>query len=258
MGSISAVAVRGGTGTTITIMLLTAFIVVLVAAAVQAATGFGFSLVAVPLLTLATGPRLAIVALALPALLLAVITVVRDRGQVRWRTVAALLTTMVSGMPIGLFLLHVLDDRALSLLVAVAVVSCAALVWRNPRLPGGLAPIAVAGLTAGVLSTAAGPSGPPLIAAMQTMGYGPRELRGTLAAVFSLGGVLGIGGFALTGALTGRAVLLGAVAGPAVLLGWWIGNHLFKRIDTIRFRRAVLVILIASCLLAVARTVNGH
>jgi hypothetical protein len=239
-------------------MLLTAFIIVLVAAAVQAATGFGFSLVAVPLLTLATGPRLAIVALALPALLLAVITVVRDRGHVRWRTVGALLTTVVVGMPIGLALLHLLDDRALSVFVAVTVVSCAALVWRNPRLPRGLVPIAAAGLTAGVLSTAAGPSGPPLIAAMQTMGYGPRELRGTLAAVFSLGGVLGIGGFALTGALTGRAAILGTVAGPAVLLGWWIGNHLFARIDATRFRRAVLVVLVASCVLAVAQTVNGH
>jgi uncharacterized membrane protein YfcA len=238
-------------------MLLIAFVIVLVAAAVQAATGFGFSLVAVPLLTLATGPRLAIVALALPALLLSSITVTRDRGHVRWRTVAALLTTVVAGMPIGLLLLHLLDDRALSVLVAVAVVSCAVLVWRNPRLPRGFAPIAAAGLTAGVLSTAAGPNGPPLIAAMQTMGYGPRELRGTLAAVFSLGGVLGIGGFALTGALTGRAALLGAVAAPAVLLGWWIGNHLFVRIDAARFRQAVLVILVASCLLTVWRAVNG-
>jgi uncharacterized membrane protein YfcA len=239
-------------------MLLTAFVIVLVAAAVQAATGFGFSLVAVPLLTLVAGPRLAIVASALPALLLAVITVTRDRGHVRWRTVAALLTTVVVGMPIGLFLLHVLDDRALSVFVAAAVVSCAALVWRNPRLPRGFAPIAAAGLTAGVLSTAAGPSGPPLIAAMQAMGYGPRELRGTLAAVFATAGVLGIGGFALTGALTGQAALVGTVAGPAVLVGWWIGNHLFERIDRVRFRQVVLVILVASCLLAVARTVNGR
>jgi uncharacterized membrane protein YfcA len=240
------------------VMLLIAFFIVLVAAVVQAATGFGFSLVAVPLLTLVAGPRLAIVASALPALLLASITLVRDRGHVRWRTAGALLTTLVAGMPIGLLLLHVLSDRALSLFVAVAVVSCATLVWRNPRLPRGLAPIVAAGLTAGVLSTAAGPNGPPLMAAMQTMRYGPRELRGTLAAVFSLGGVLGISGFVLTGALTSQAALVGTVAGPAVLLGWWIGNHLFERIDMIRFRQAVLVILIASCLLSVARAVNGY
>ncbi|NJC64506.1 sulfite exporter TauE/SafE family protein [Planosporangium flavigriseum] len=239
-------------------MLLIACVVVLVASAVQAATGFGFSLVAVPLLTLAFGPRLAVVATALPALLLASITVARDRTHVRWRTVGVLLTTLVVGMPIGLLLLRVLSERALSVVVALAVTSCAALAWRTPRLPRGFAPIAAAGLAAGVLATVAGPSGPPLIAAMQTMEYGPRELRGTLAAVFSLGGVLGVGGFVLTGALTDRAALVGAVAVPAVLLGWWIGNHLFERIDRVRFRRAVLVILIASCLLTVARAVSGN
>jgi uncharacterized membrane protein YfcA len=69
--------------------------------------------------------------------------------------------------------------------------------------------------------------------------------------------VLGIGGFALTGALTGEAALLGFVAGPGVLIGWWLGNILFVRMDGRRFRQAVLVVLVASCLLAVARAVNG-
>jgi uncharacterized membrane protein YfcA len=165
---------------------------------------------------------------------------------------------VIAGMPIGLALLHVLDDRALSFLIAIAVVSCAALVWRNPQLPVGFVPLAGAGLTAGVLSTAAGPSGPPLVAAMQTMGYRPHELRATVAAVFTFGGVASIAGFALTGALSGRAVLVGVVAGPAALLGWWVGNILFDRIDGARFRQAVLVVLVISCLLTVARTVNGH
>jgi uncharacterized protein len=239
-------------------MLLAAFLIVLVAAAVQSVTGFGYSLVATPVLTLLTGPRTAIVALALPGLLLAVVTLVREREHVRWRTVVALLAAMVAGMPAGLVLLRVLDERALSTLVVVAVVGCAAVVWRNPQFPTGLLPLAGAGLLAGVLSTSAGPSGPPLVAAMQTAGYRPRELRATAAGVFSFGGVASITGFALTDALTHRAVVVGTVAAPAVLVGWWAGNILFDRTDGARFRQAVLLLLLICCLLAVARTLGGH
>jgi uncharacterized membrane protein YfcA len=255
VGSISAGPVT--IAATISRVLVAAFVIALIAAAVQSFTGFGYSLVAVPLLTMVTGPHTAIVALALPGLLLAVVTVARDYGHIRWRNVLGLLVAMVTGMPVGLMLLRLLDDRALTVLVAVAVVACAGIVWRNPRLPDGPVTIAVAGVTTGILSTAAGPSGPPLMAAMQTMGYSARELRATLAAIFASGGVLGIGGFALTGALTGEAALLGFVAGPGVLIGWWLGNILFVRMDGRRFRQAVLVVLVASCLLAVARAVNG-
>jgi uncharacterized membrane protein YfcA len=256
VGSVSAA--QPGVAATIGYVLIAAFVIVLVAAAIQSVTGFGYSLVAVPLLTIATGPHTAVVALALPGLLLAVITMAREREHVRWRTVTALLVAVTAGMPVGLVLLRILDDRALTLLVAVTVLLCTALVWRNPQFSVGYASIAAAGVTAGVLSTTAGPSGPPLIAAMQGMGYGRRTLRATLAAVFTFGGVLSIGGFAIAGALTDRAMLVGAVGGPAVLVGWWTGNILFDRIDGTRFRQAVLVILVISCLLAVARTVNSR
>jgi uncharacterized membrane protein YfcA len=199
-----------------------------------------------------------VVALALPGVLLAVITATRDRGHIRWRTALGMLAAVVAGLPLGLVLMRLLDDRWLTIFIAGAVLACSALVWRNPQLPHGYPTIGLAGLLAGVLSTAAGPSGPPLVAAFQTMGYGQRELRATIAAVFSAGGVLSIGGFAATGALTGTAVLVGSVATPSVLVGWRVGNILFDRIDGGRFRQAVLVVLLISCLLTVAQAVNSH
>ncbi len=218
-------------------MLLAAFVIVLVAAAVQSTTGFGFSLVAVPLLALVVDPRTAVVAQTLPALVLAVVTAGRQLEFVRWRTALTLTAAGLVGMPLGLWLLRTLDNDVLSVFIAVAVLSSAALVWRNPQLPGGRASIA----GAGVLS----------------LGYGPRELRATLAAVFSFGGVLTIAGYAVSGTLTAHALVIGLATAPAALAGWWAGNLLFNRIDGVRFRQAVLLVLVLSCLLAVVRTANG-
>jgi uncharacterized membrane protein YfcA len=242
---------------TIVRVLVAAFVIVLVAAAVQSTTGFGFSLVAVPLVTLAIDPRTAVVALAMPALVLAIGTAVADREHVRWRATLALLAAMAAGMPVGLLVLRAVNDRVLTVLIAVVVLASTALVWRNPQVPRHRGAIALAGLTAGVLSTTTGTTGPPLVAALHTMGYEPRTLRGTIATLFSFGGILSIAGFVVVGAMTRQTAVVGLVSLPAVLIGGWAGNILFSRIDGARFRQTVLVTLVVCCLLAVARTVKA-
>ena len=242
---------------TIVGVLLAAFVIVLVAAAVQSMTGFGFSMLAVPLMTLAIDPRTAVVALALPGLLLAVGTAVADRAYVHWPAAVAMLATMAAGMPIGLVVLRSVNDHVLTVLIAVVVLASTALVWRNPQIPRHRGTLALAGLTAGILSTTTGTTGPPLIAALHSMGYPPRTLRGTIAALFTFGGVLSIAGFVVAGAMTRQTAVVGLVSLPAVPIGGWVGNILFRRIDGSRFRQTVLTALVLCCLLAVARTVKA-
>ena len=59
-------------------------VIVFVAAVAQATTGFGYALIAVPLLTLATDPRTAVVGAAISSMLLTVVLAVRERRFVRW------------------------------------------------------------------------------------------------------------------------------------------------------------------------------
>jgi uncharacterized membrane protein YfcA len=96
-----------------------------------------------------------------------------------------------------------------------------------------------------------------LVAALQTMRYPPRALRGTIAALFSFGGVLSIAGFVVAGAMTRQTAVIGLVSLPAVLIGGWVGNVLFCRIDGVRFRQTVLVVLVLCCVLAVGRTAKA-
>jgi uncharacterized protein len=137
----------------------------------------------------------------------------------------------------------------------VAVLAFTVMQWRGLRLRGGPATLAVAGVTCGALTTSIGMNGPPLVAVYQAMGYGPRELRATLAAVFGAVGSLGVVGFVAAGLVTRSAALVALVGAPALLVGWLIGNRVFSRMSAERFRLVVRGALVASSVLTLASAV---
>lgn len=234
-----------------------AFAIVLLAAMTQAMTGFGYALVAVPLLAAATDPRTAVVACSLTGIVLTLTAAVRERAHARWRTAVALLGAALLGMPFGLVVLWAAPDRVLTALIAVVVLGCTLLVWRGPRIGTGPATVGVVGLLSGVLATATGMNGPPLVAAFHAMGYDPRTFRATLAAVFAGSGVFGLAGFALAGQMTAITAAVAAAGLPAVLLGWWAGDRLFARLDQEGFRRVVLYALLVSAAVTLTRAAVG-
>jgi hypothetical protein len=89
------------------------------------------------------------------------------------------------------------------------------------------------GVLSGVLATATGMNGPPLVAVFLSMGLTPPE-SAPASPCASRPRPLSLGGFAAAG----------AVGLAAVPLGWWLSNRVFRRVDTAGFRCAVLIMLI--------------
>jgi uncharacterized membrane protein YfcA len=232
------------------------FAVLATAAAVQAASGFGFALVAVPFLALVIDPHTAVVGAAVASVPLNLGAVRRRFGDVRWRLVGGLLLAAATGLPVGLVLLRTLDDRALTLLVAGTVLSCTILVWRRLALRGRVAVVA-GGVVAGVLTTATGTNGPPLAAVFAGLGLEPREFRASFGAYFAVSGVLTLAAYGVAGELTGEAWQVGAVGLVALPVGWFLGDRVFRRLDPVRFRRAVLAVLVTSAAVTAMRVVSG-
>ncbi|WDZ84357.1 sulfite exporter TauE/SafE family protein [Micromonospora cathayae] len=235
-------------------MLLTivAFGIVLLGAFAQTVSGFGYALVTVPLFTMATDPRTAVVVTALTDIGLTVTAALRDRAHVRWRVAGSLTGTALLGLPVGLLVLATVAEDVLSVLIAVVVLGCVALVASGARLRTGPLGIGAVGVLVGVLTAATGTNGPPLVAAFHSLGYDPRTFRATLAAIFSGIGLVGLAGFAAIGRIDAEVLWLSLVALPAVPLGWWLGNLVFDRIRPLVFRRIVLVGLIGSAGVALA------
>jgi uncharacterized membrane protein YfcA len=235
--------------------LVASFLIIALAAASQAVTGFGYALIAVPLLTLASDAHTAVVAVCLAGLVPSLISAVRDREHVRWRPTWILSGAALLGMPVGLLVRQVLADRGLTIVVAVSVLACVVIVWRDVRLPEGLGTAGAVGAVAGVLGMATGTNGPPLVAAFQAMGMGPRTFRGTLAAIFTVTGVVGALMYLAAGEVTGQAAAMAAAGVPASVLGWLIGDRVFGRLDPGRFRRIVLGFLVVTAAVVLLRAV---
>jgi uncharacterized protein len=254
----ASVAVTSGSAAVLTAaFLIAAFVIVAAAAAAQTIVGFGSALLAVPLLALVADPHTAVVGMSLIGLVPTAMIAVRDRAAVQWHTVGLVLLAAAVTMPLGLLVLIVAPDRVLTGLIAVVVLGCTYLVWRPPRVPAGPGPLLAVGGLAGVLTTATGTNGPPLVAALRALGYGPRAFRATLAGVFLGTGVVAVAGFLLAGAVTHRALLVTLVGVPAALVGWLIGERLFGRLDAVTFGRVVLAALVVCSVLTLGRALIG-
>ncbi len=233
--------------------LIVAAAIIGVSAAAQAISGFGFALLAVPLLTLIMPTSEAVIVASLASLALTAGTAVRERAHVDWPTSRVIMITAICGMPIGLLLLNTLPEQALSVIVAATVLTSTWLVWRRPLMPNTRTGRLAVGALTGVLTTATGTNGPPLVAAFQTMGYAPRRFRATIAAIFTGCGLVSIGFFAYGGDITENSIWYALAGTPAAAVGWLVGDRIFHRIDARRFRYVVLIALVIASTVVLIR-----
>jgi len=225
---------------------------VAVASYAQAVSGFGFALIASPLIAALEGPRAAVVGGAVVATLQSLYVIRRLRPDVHWRPVALITGASLLGMPLGLLVFSTLSKEGLTAVIGTLVLASALLLWRGWRLPDTRLTETLAGVVSGSLATSTGTSGPPIVITFHGRGLRPNEFRASLAAVFTLQGLAAIGLFAAGGKFDAQVWRVIAVGTPAMIAGWLAGNRTFDRIDPDRFRKIVLGMLVTSGLVAVA------
>jgi uncharacterized membrane protein YfcA len=203
-----------------------------VGASTQAATGFGFALVAAPAIGAALDPARAVSLIALLGFALNAATLLHpaDRAAVRRTDTMGLLAWAVPGMAAGAAILRGVDPDALRVASGVLAIAAAAVLLGGRGL-GLLRRRAPAGATAGVLTTTTGFNGPPLVLYLLAHDAPPDQLRGTLAACFAATGAIGLLALAAAGTLRlpDSAALIAACA-VACALGWWVGRALRGRV----------------------------
>ena len=227
-------------------LLIASFCIVAFSAAAQAVTGFGFALVGVPLLALALDAHTAVVAITTVELALTTMIAIREWSHIKWRSVLVVTVASLFGVPIGLYVLATFEERFLNVVIAVVVLTFAALIAFGLKLPRGHHTEIAAGISSGILLASTGMNGPPLVAAFQAMGLTPRQFRATLQAAFTAQAIMVVTGFVITDQFTGPSITVAVTAVPALVIGWVIGDKLFHRLAGPHFRRLVLGTLVAS------------
>ena len=163
------------------------------------------------------------------------------------------------GVPIGVVLLPLVDAGAFRLGVGVMLcVYCPAMLMlgRLPRVHwGGRAADAAAGLAGGVMGGLAGLAGPAPILWCTLRGW-DRDTQRAMFQTFLLVAQAGaLVAFAAAGLLTAEVFRLAAWVLPCILLPSFLGTLVYSRLGGEAFRRLVLVVLLATGAVLVARGV---
>jgi uncharacterized membrane protein YfcA len=232
--------------------LVAACIIVAISAVLQGSVGFGFSIVAAPLLLL-LDRRLVPGPLLLAGLFLVIFLTFRerhsiDRSGLKWAFAGSLPGTLF-----GALILAALPEQEMTLffggLVLLAVVISVAGLHLTPTPPV----LAGAGLLSGLMSSTSSISGPPMALVYQ---HKPgASLRGTLSGyflastTFSILALRGVGHFGYEELSLALPLL------PAVLIGFWVSKWTISLLDRGYTRPGVLILSSAAALVVIIRTI---
>jgi len=132
---------------------------------------------------------------------------------------------------------------AVGIAVVVAVLARA---WHPGVLPPGprrSAARAVAGFTAGLLTTTVSASGPPLALWMDAEGATPREFRDTLNVLFGVCNLVGMVVLAIGEPPHGRTVAVTLLLLPGLVAGLIVGRRIAPRLAPATARRLALAVV---------------
>jgi uncharacterized membrane protein YfcA len=228
--------------------LLAGGLIVLAASFLGGVTGFGYSLVATPLLLVLGFPLPFVVTVNLALACLTRISVAyRFRADLKRRRAAGLIAGSVPGLFLGATVLTTVDESTIKVAAGLVVMAAAVLLWRAVSapppepLPG--APVA-AGFAGGFLGAATSLNGVAPVLLLARDKAAPRSMLADLAIYFVASNAIGLAVLLVRGALDSDALFPAFVLWlPGSLVGNWAGTVIGPRLPEIAFRRLTLAIV---------------
>lgn len=193
---------------------------VFIAALLGGLTGFGYNLLATPLLlVLGVQPAAAVTINLAIALITRVAVMFRLRTYIRWRRALPLTLGSIPGLVLGAVLSGVIDPVGIRIVAGILVIVVAPVLMMRRPSPGSKSPAryAVSGLAGGALGTSTSLNGVPVALMLSADQQDQRSFIADLAVYFVLSNLIGL-------------VILGVRDGvdPAnlTLLAWWLPGAL--------------------------------
>lgn len=229
---------------------------VFLAAATQQLSGFGYSLMAVPLLSLLVGPKDAVALAALSGLAGTALMALRLRHRIDWPRVRRLLVGAVVGMPLGIVVLRRVPADPLQVAVSVVVIAAVVLLASGFRLRSERPATEVgAGFVSGMINTSIGVGGPPVVLVLQAAETEQHAFRATTVAYFFLANLVALPLLFASGVVSSSTWAAAIVAVPAALAGTLAFERVALRLKTEHFRPLVLGLLIMTAVVSMASVV---
>jgi uncharacterized membrane protein YfcA len=224
-----------------------------ISSAVQGVLGFGFAVIASPII-IQIEPNLVPQLLSLLGLPLAIRVFYREKEEVDLSKVKPLIIGRLVGGPIGLFLLLNLSEKYLSIAVGFIVFIAGVGSFFGWVINRNIFNSFLAGTFSGVFGMVAAIGGPPV--ALLYRNTRSQEFRPSLNSVFSIGIVITLSLLLLSGNLLWDHFLLFTIFIPFVLIGIRVSSSLFSKISDQLISQAVIYFSVLSGLYVILRNIN--
>jgi hypothetical protein len=219
---------------------------------VRGFSGFGSALIYMPLTAAVYDPRTAAVTLLLVDFISSTPFAIPEVRRCTWSEVLPITVAMIVTVPIGTYLLIVLDPIVLRWGIAVLVLGLVAVLmsgWRY-RGPSTLPITAGVGAVAGIGAGAVQIAGPAVILYWLSRGNNAVTLRANLMVFFIFCGVVLIADYAIQGLFTTSLVALSLLFAPVYMIGVWVGAHSFRGASDRLYRNVAYTICALAALLS--------
>lgn len=217
-------------------------------ALIQVTSGFGFALLAMPLVTLVLGLNEAAPLVAAAALLINIANTLRLHRHINRLELVRLGAAGLLGVPIGLWLAEHVPAHTVRVILGCILIVYAGYSFCEPRglrlaAPGWVYPV---GLIAGILGGAYNIPGPPLVVYASLRGWPRDEFRSTLQTFFAVNAALVVIGHLTLGHFDRGVWHLILLTSPALLAGNLSGVALDRYIDAQRFQIIVKMLILVT------------
>jgi len=233
-----------------------------VAAILQAANGFGFAVLAVPLFLLFAEPGPAIQIVIIVTLALSAVVLPGMRSAIDRPLLLRMGIGAAAGLPLGLVAFGYADPVAVRAVIGVIILAFAAVIvavrWRRQPMLLAMRPSRdiASGIVSGIATALTGMSGPPVLIYLMLASAPPRIVRATLFAFFAACYAATLAANMAMIGVPGAIWLIAASLVPFVWVGGLIGRRLGDRLGAEAATVLALVVLVGTGLYTVAAAVR--
>ena len=227
--------------------LLAVIVIICIAAVLQSISGFGFSLLAMPLLSIFVDIQDAVVIATLCGIFTNAVHLRNDFQFVERSIARRISLSALIGMPLGVVVLSVFSATHMRAIIGAVIVVLVFLMMRNFVLKTENTNVdIVLGAFSGLLATSVSTNGPPLVFLLQSKQLDPWRLRATLAYVFTISGCASFIVLMIAGKGSIEAFQYAMLSLPAMYLGTVVGRKARLRVTQEAFKRLMYVLLLAT------------
>lgn len=227
-----------------TTQMVLVLLIIFATSVVQAVAGFGFALLAVPLMVVVIDLQSAVIISSFVGTLSNMLQSWQLRRNINRNMTKRFLLATAVGSPVGLLLFVYANQSALKIVLGLSILFGVFVLSRGLELQHVSSWLDwIMGILSGVLLMATSTNGPPLVFVLQARKIDPVTFRATLNMVFLVSGAFGLVMFGLAGEVIRSDVNVAAFAIPAMVIGVSAGVVIRKYVQQELFKKIVLILL---------------